>query len=173
MSEKLSFACTPDGAIEAGRRRMAWVFGALGAASLTAALFALRTRQIFAAVLSLGVALGVFVIYQMSRELNPAELVIEGDTLSILMRRALRRLPLSDARVRRLTADEIDHLARLATSGGFVAGAGGFDSHILGEFDLYASRLENAVLLETEDGRVVVTPDLPEQFVAAVSVQAS
>jgi hypothetical protein len=152
---------------------MGQVFALLGFALLAAALFAFRTRQIFAGSIALVLALGVFVIYRMSRELDPTKLLIEGQTLTIFMRHALRRLPLEGASIRRLTDDEIEHLAGLASSGGFVAGAGGFDSHRLGEFDLYASRLENAVLLETTDGRAVLTPDEPEDFAAAVVRAAS
>lgn len=168
-----TFECTAAGAIAAGQRRMGRVFALLGFALLAAALFAFRTRQIFAGSIALLLALGVFVIYRMSRELDPTKLLIEGRELTIFMRHALRRLPLEGASIRRLTDDEIDHLAGLASTGGFVAGAGGFDSHRLGEFDLYASRLENAVLLETTDGRVVLTPDEPEDFAAAVVRAAS
>ena len=163
-----SFGSTPGGDVASGQKRLARVFALLGFALLVAAAFALATGQAFGGAIALVVAFGVFVIYRMSRELDPTELVVEGETLAIFMRHALRRLPLEGATIRRLDADEIEHLAVLTSSGGFVAGAGGFDSHILGEFDLYASRLENAVLLETLDGRVIVTPDEPEAFVAAI-----
>lgn len=169
LEDNLTFPCTPAGDVATGRRRIAWMFGAMGAASLFGALMAFRTRQIFAGFLALAIAIGVFVIYQMSRELNPAKIVVEGDMLTIWMRRAIRKMPLDGAKVRALTGDEIDHLIGLASSGGFTAGSGGFDSHLLGEFDLYASRFENSVLVETEDGRAVVTPDEPAEFVTAVS----
>lgn len=168
-----SFECTSDGAIAAGQRRMGRIFALLGFALLAAALFAFRTRQVFAGVIALLLAFGVFVIYRMSRELDPTKLELEDRTLTVYMRHALRELPLEGASIRRLTEDEIEHLAGLASSGGFVAGAGGFDSHRLGEFDLYASRLDNAVLLETTDGRVVLTPDEADDFVAAVARAAS
>lgn len=164
-----SFDCTPDGAIVAGQRRLARVFALLELALLLAMGFAFLTGQAFAGAIALLLALGVFVIYRMSRELDPTQLVVEHRVLAIFMRHALRRLPLENATIRRLTEDEIEHLANLASTGGFVAGAGGFDSHLLGEFDLYASRLENSVLLETADGRVVVTPDRPEAFAAAIA----
>lgn len=167
--ESRTFACSRDGAIAAGQRRLARVFALLGAALVLAAAFAFATGQILAGLIALLLAFAVFVIHRMSRELDPTELVIEGNTLTIFMRHALRRLPLEGSTVRRLTQAEIEHLSKLASSGGFVASAGGFDSHLLGEFDLYASRIENAVLLETEDGRVVVTPDQPETFSAAIA----
>lgn len=171
--ETVTFECTADGLVAAGQRRMARVFSLLGVTLLIAVGFAFLTRQFFAGVIALGLALAVFVIYRMSRELDPTQLVISDRTLTIYMRHALRRMPLEGASVRRLTDDEIEHLAGLTSSGGFVAGAGGFDSHILGEFDLYASRLENAVLIETTDGRAVLTPDQPDDFVALVSQLAS
>lgn len=172
-AEGLSFACTPDGVVAAGRERLARVFALLGLALLVAACFAAFTGQIFAAFIALILALGVFIIHRMSRELDPTELLVEGATLSIFMRHALRRLPLEDATARRLTGDEVEHLTKLTSSGGFVAGAGGFDSHLIGEFDLYASRLENAVLIETQDGRVIVTPDQPDELVVALQSAAS
>lgn len=171
--QRESFECTADGAVASAQRRMARFFSLLGLALLVGVAFAFSTGQAFAGALTLALAFGVFVIYRMSRELDPTELVIENGTLVILMRHALRRLPLAEAAIRRLTDDEIEHLTGLASSGGFVAGAGGFDSHLLGEFDLYATRLENAVLLETTDGRVVVTPDQPGAFAAAVSRASS
>ena len=51
--------------------------------------------------------------------------------------------------------------------GGEVAGTGGFDSHRLGEIDLYASNLANAILLQGEESGTVVTPDDPAAFLAA------
>lgn len=169
MSESLSFRCTPDGVVATGQRRLARVFGLLGLSLFVAAGFAFLTRQIFAGAVALVLAFGVFIIYRMSRELDPTALVVEDGNLAILMRHAMRRLALGETSIRRLTEDEIEHLAGLTSSGGFVAGAGGFDSHILGEFDLYASRLENAVLVETSDGRVIVTPDEPDDFIATIS----
>lgn len=168
-----TFACSRDGAIASGQRRLARLFSLLGFSLLLAAAFAFATGQIFAGAIALLIAFTVFVIHRMSRELDPTELVVEGDTLAIFMRHALRRIPLEGAIVRRLTRAEIEHLTGLASSGGFVATAGGFDSHLLGEFDLYASRIENAVLVETSDGRLVVTPDRPEDFTAAITRASS
>ncbi len=171
--DQATFSCTAEGVVAASRRRLGFVFAALGGVLVAGVLFAILTRQLFAGSLALFLALGVFVIHRMSRELEPTELDVKAGSVSIFMRHALRRLPLEDAVVRRLEPHEIDHLAGLTSTGGFVAGAGGFDSHILGEFDLYASRLENAVLLETTDGRAIVTPDQPDEFVAAVVAAAS
>lgn len=169
INQSENFGCTPDGVVASGQQRLARVFAFLGFALLLAAAYALLTGQIFGGALAFLLALGVFVVYRMSRELDPTELVVEDQALAIFMRHALRRIPLEGATVRRLNEDEIDHLVRLTSSGGFVAGSGGFDSHVLGEFDLYASRLENSVLLETLDGRLIVTPNEPDAFVAAIT----
>jgi hypothetical protein len=85
------------------------------------------------------------------------------------MRRQSEVVPLRGAVARRLGADEIDHLQGLATVGGVTAGTGGFDSHRLGELDLYASSLDNAVLIDRGESSVVVTPDDPERFLAVVA----
>ena len=70
------------------------------------------------------------------------------------------------AKVRRLAASEIRHVERLASVGGIVAGSGGFDSHLLGEFDLYASNLQNSLFVDAVGSRLVVTPDQPDEFIA-------
>jgi hypothetical protein len=76
----------------------------------------------------------------------------------------LIEVPIEDAHIRALTADEIAHLEGLAAAGGIVAGAGGFDSRRLGEFDLYASDLQHALFIQGLGGRLVVTPDEPAEF---------
>jgi len=73
---------------------------------------------------------------------------------------------------RRIGAGVIALLAlaveRLATLGGVTAGAGGFESRRLGEIELYASDLRNAVLMERDEERWVLTPDDAEGFVVAL-----
>lgn len=84
-------------------------------------------------------------------------------------RRLARAVEIPLARVR---AVEV-----LGVAGGFrrVAGLSGpgishgrFESEALGEFQLYDSGGRAYVLLQTDDGAVVVTPDDPDGFVAAV-----
>ena len=105
----------------------------------------------------------------MSGDLDPLELWLQGGRLTIRTRRHLIRQPVTGATVRRLSGDEVSHLRRLTSKGGFLTSAGGFDSHLLGEFDLYASDLGKAVLLELGDQRLVVTPDDPEAFLEALA----
>ena len=87
----------------------------------------------------------------------------------IQMRRQRRVVPLTGVRSRRLSPEEIEHLTRLATAARITAGTGGFDSHQLGEIDLYASNLDNAVLLQAEESGTVVTPDDAGGFLAALA----
>ena len=49
-----------------------------------------------------------------------------------------------------------------------MVATGGFDSHLLGEFDFYASNLEHAVLVEGMDHRLVLTPDDATRFLEAL-----
>ena len=82
------------------------------------------------------------------------------------------------AGARRLDPEEIRYLSRLAERAGLVLGGGSFDSHRLGELDLYATDLSRAVRVEgaSEDGRIriwVVTPDDPEALVRAITVTIS
>jgi len=54
------------------------------------------------------------------------------------------------------------------TAGLFGVAYGIFTSRALGRFHLYAWRREGCVLLETTEGRVLITPDEPEAFLAAL-----
>jgi hypothetical protein len=103
----------------------------------------------------------------MSRELSPQWLEIADGELTIQTPRARLTIELERARVRLLEDGEIAHLRKLASTAGLVAGVGGFDSHLLGEFDLYASNLDKAVLIESSEDRIVVTPDQPAAFLVA------
>jgi hypothetical protein len=111
--------------------------------------------------------------WRMNSDVELLWLELQPGTLTVRMRWRRERLPLASATARRLTPDETTHLERLATAGGVVAGIGGFESHLLGELDLYASNLANAVLIELSDQRLVVTPDDPDAFLAALSRSAT
>ena len=120
--------------------------------------------RVVPAILAGAVAAVTLFVLRMSGDLEPLQLEVAPDLLTVQTRRRWLRVPLPPLAARRLRPDEIDHVEALATAGGVVAGTGGFDSHRLGEFDLYASDLANAVLVEAEEMRVVVTPDEPEAF---------
>jgi hypothetical protein len=163
------FACTPGGAIARGRRRLRLLFAGLGGALLAATLLAWAQGRLVAGLLPLVVAGVVGTAWRMSGDLDVLELELADGRLAVRMRRQRREVGVRGARARRLDAGERRHLERLATTAGVTASTGGFDSSLLGEFDLHAADLENAVLVETEADRLVVTPDRCDDFVAALS----
>ena len=174
------FACTPGGAIARGRRRLRLLFLALALVLLLAGGFAWATGRHWPAFLAWALALVPWTAWRMSGDLEPVWLDLvfgsggsgggRGETtLLVQMRRRHERLPLEGAAARLLTPEEVAHVERLATAGGIVAGSGGFDSRLLGEIDLYASDLAHAVLVDVGESRLVVTPDDPEAFLAALS----
>jgi hypothetical protein len=163
------FECTPGGSVAAGRRRLRRLLAGVALAALAAAVIAARADRTVPALLAGGAALLTLLALRMSADLDPLRLDIDGDRLIVRMRRQSEVVPLRGAVARRLGADEIDHLQGLATVGWVTAGTGGFDSHRLGELDLYASSLDNAVLIDRGESSVVVTPDDPERFLAVVA----
>ena len=88
------------------------------------------------------------------------------------MRRQRQTIDLPEAVARRLEESEIQHLTQLASAATLTAGTGGFDSHLLGELDLFATNLDNAVLIPLEESSVVVTPDDPDAFLDAINRSA-
>jgi Bacterial PH domain len=164
----LRFACTTGGAIAAGRRTLARLLlgTAAGMAAVAVAVW-VADRKI-PALLCLAVAFALWTTWRMSGDLDLQWLDLAPDALTLQLRRQRLRLPLLAPSARPLDETERAHVARLASHGPLVAGTGGFDSHILGEFNLYATDLDRAVFVDTGDGRVVVTPDDPAAFVRAV-----
>jgi hypothetical protein len=124
--------------------------------------------QRWPAVLALLVAGVPWTAWRMSGDLDLLWLDVTNGNLVIQMRRRRERFPVSGAGVRRLTPEEIEHLERLATTGGVTAGTGGFDSRLLGEVDLYASDLTNSVLVDLGENRLIVTPDDPGGLLEAL-----
>lgn len=162
------FLCTPSATRRAGRRRLALVLVTLTVVALAAAGLAWAGHRPGPAVLALIVALLPMFAWRMSGDLDPVELWLDGGRLTVRTRRHLLPWPVAGAGGRRLTGDEIDHLARLTDTAGFLTSASAIDSHRLGEIELYASDLANAVLVDTGEDRLVVTPDDPEGFLHAL-----
>jgi len=172
---KRGFPCTPGGAVLRGQRRLRLLLGGLtllmiGAAAVFWLSLLIRGGGswwpgLFA---FLGAAVP-WTAWRMSGDLDLLGLELDGGRLEIEMRRRRESVAVDGAAARRLTREEIEHLERLATNGGFTAGSGGFESHRLGELDLYASDLAKAVLVELGETRVIVTPDDPEGFLEALS----
>jgi hypothetical protein len=176
------FPCAPGGAIRRGRRRLAGLLLGLALLLVAVAGAAWWSGRRWPAVLALAVALVPWMAWRMSGDLDPLWLELESEAggeiggprrqLVVQMRRRRERRDLAGAAARRLTPGETAHLERLVSAGGVSAGTGGFDSQLLGEFDLAASDLAHAVLLDWGESRLIVTPDEPEAFLAALAVTA-
>lgn len=162
------FPCTAGGAILRGRLRLRRLLVGLTVLMAAVGIATIAVGRLFPGIFALLVALVPWTAWRMSGDLDPLWLDLSRGTLTVQMRRRHERFPIAGAEARRLTPEEIESLERLATSGGMVAGTGGFESKLLGELDLYASDFANAVLLEAGELRMVVTPDDPEGFLAAL-----
>ncbi len=162
------FDCSVAGEIARGRRTLAGLLLGLSLAMVALAVPVWMAERRMPALLCVGVAFVLWTAWRMSGDLDLFWIELDRDRLALQMRRQRLDLPLLAPRGRRLDEEERAHVARLASRGMVVAGTGGFDSHRLGEFNLYASDLSHAVLLDTGDSRLVVTPDDPDGFLAAL-----
>ena len=163
------FPCTPGGAILRGRRRLRALLVGLTLLMVVVAAATWSAHRFWPGLLALLVAAIPWTAWRMSGDLDALWLDLDDGWLWVQMRRRRERFAVSGAAVRRLDSEEIAHLEKLATSGSVTVGSGGFESHRLGEIDLYASDLANAVLIDLGESRLVVTPDDPESFLAAFS----
>ena len=141
-----------------------------------------------------GVAFLCFFAWRMSGDLDPFWLTLEPGALTVQMRRQRASLALTNVVARRLTPEERAHLALLASAGGVTFASASYESLQLGAFDLHATNLDNAVMVETDASpeeiesrahrshldppsplppsdrtRWIVTPDEPERLIAALS----
>jgi len=163
-AETSRFPCTLGGSIAASRRRFKVLMLGMGLLMLVVAVVVFLDGRVVAALLALAVAIVSRLAWRMSGDLTPVRLEIGSRSLTVRTRSRRVEIPLEGASARVLRAEELAHLERLASAGGFVVSSGGFDSHLLGEFDLYASDLGHGVLVEAMDHRVVLTPDDPLRF---------
>ncbi|HWM89291.1 MAG TPA: hypothetical protein VN493_00840 [Thermoanaerobaculia bacterium] len=164
------FPCSPGGAVLRGRLRLRRLLVGLTLLMIVVAVATWISGQRWPAVFALLVAAVPWTAWRMSGDLDILWLDIAdgGRHLTIQMRRRRERFPIAGAEARRLTPGEIEHLERLATTGGVTAGTGGFDSQLLGELDLYASNFAHAVLVDLGENHLVVTPDDPEGLLQAL-----
>ena len=179
MGERSTFVCTPGGAIAAGRRRVRGIL--LGATLLMVllAIVVLVVGRWGPALICAGAAFLCFFAWRMSGDLDPLWLTIEDGALTVQMRRQRASLALDGVVARQLTTDEQTHLATLASAGGVTFASASFESRLLGAFDLHATDLDHAVLVETDAPpeerdetdrlRWIVTPDDPEAFLEALA----
>lgn len=164
------FPCSPAGAILRGRRRLTLLLLGLAGLMLVVAVltWGVAGRR-WPALLAFLVALIPWTAWRMSGDLDPLWLDLEDGSLVVQMRRRRERFAVAGAEAWRLTPEEVAHLETLTTAGGVAAGTGGFESHRLGEFDLYATNLQNAVVVDLGESRLIVTPDDPGGFLEALA----
>jgi hypothetical protein len=164
------FPCSPGGVILRGRRRLTLLLlGLAGLMVVVAVLTWWLAGRFWPALLAFLVALIPWTAWRMSGDLDPLWLDLEDGALVIQMRRRRERFAIAGAEAWRLIPEEIAHLETLTSAGGVSAGTGGFESHRLGEFDLYATDLRNAVVVDLGESRLIVTPDDPGAFLEALS----
>lgn len=163
------FSCTPAGAILKGRWRLKTLLLGLTILMLVVTLLTALAGRFGPALVALAVAAVPWTAWRMSGDFDPFWLEVEEGWLTVHMRRRRERFASAGAAGRRLTPEEIAHLETLTTSGGVSAGMGGFESHRLGEFDLYATDFAHAVLVDLGETRLILTPDDPEAFLGALS----
>lgn len=166
------FPCSRGGSVADGRRRLRSFLLTLGLATLGVAVVAMWAGRWVPTFLAVGAGLLALFARRMSADLDPFWIDLEGDQLRIQMRRQHQIVALAGTTLRRLEVAEIDHLTSLATTAGITAGTGGFESHLLGELDLYATQLDNAVLIQHQESATIVTPDDPDGFLTAASAAA-
>lgn len=169
------FDCTAAGAVLEGRKRLKLYLLGLSVLCLIVALAAwIFLGRFWPGLFAFLVALVPATAWRLGSNVDLQWLEVADGELVVRMRWRIERFPLAQAGARRLTPDEIRHVQGLATSAGIVTGNAGFESHLLGDVNLYASNLDHCVLVEIDDEtRVVVTPDDVEGFVGAVERQAA
>jgi hypothetical protein len=152
------------------------------------------------ALICAGAAFLAAFAWRMSGDLDPLWLTIDGDRLTVQMRRQRASLALRNVAARPLGAAERAHLASLTEAGGVTFASASYESRLLGAFDLHATDLERAVLVETDAPaelrdeverlgeriagptpppgdplrlRWIVTPDDPGAFLTALTAAAA
>lgn len=178
MSRAATFECTPGGTIGRGRRRLSLLLSGLTCLMTLFAVLTWIRGAVLPGILALMVAAMAGLAWRMATNLELRRVIVSDDEVEIRLRWGRVRIPREDLRARRLNEEEIEHLEQLASVGVFAVATGGFDSHLLGEFDLHAADLGQAVLLESppriddegevvrEPVRAIVTPDEIDRFVA-------
>ncbi len=164
--EQARYSCTLGGAVAAGRRRLALLLTVLAVSMIVAAITCWATGRFIPGLIALGVAGVVGLAWRMSNDLRPRNLTLEPALMHIETVRQLIPVSIEGAQIRPLEPQEIEHIEN-------VAGSGGFDSRLLGEFDLYASDLAHALWVQGPAGRFVVTPDDPTNFLRDFEQMAS
>jgi len=164
--------------VAAGRRRLRRLLLGSALLMLALAVMVMIAGRWGPGLIALGASFLALFAWQMSGDLDPLWLTLTPGALTVQMRRQRANLVLSNLSVRRLTAEERAHLASLTQAGGMTFASASYESRLLGAFDLHATDLEHAVMVEVDAPqdqkdesdrlRWVVTPDDPEAFVTAL-----
>ncbi|MDW8352460.1 MAG: PH domain-containing protein [Anaerolineae bacterium] len=125
-------------------------------------------RSLFFATVSVGLAAFFTALFALSP--NGVEV---GDEVVYIRRRwggIPRHLDALTA-ARRIAIHELEYSIRLVSVGGVFGWYGTFQSPKLGEFKMFATRLDRLVLLEFHGERIVVSVDEPDALLALLQVQ--
>lgn len=115
------------------------------------------------------IPIGLLGVLALTWALSPRGFAIEGGDLLLERRLGTLRIPLRTiTAVGPLGALPRSGTLRYAGTSGLFGYFGRFWSPGLGRFRLHATRLTGLVLVDTEEGRWVLSPEPPEPFVAAL-----
>ena len=173
MSEETKrFPCTFSGKIRQSKTRLTLLLTTLILGMILGSGLMFWQARTIPGVLCLLVAFGTWTALRMSGDLDPLWIDVSPDGLRIQMKRQHQEYPHAEA-ARRLTSEEIAYLERLITTAGFTLSTGGYESHRLGEFEMFATDLTNSLLLFYEETGVILTPDDPDGLLERLPVVPS
>lgn len=139
----------------------------LGAVVLTGAAAQANHSLLFAAI-SVSLALFLSLLFALS----PNGVEVSDD--HVIVRKRWGGVPRNLAglsSVRRIGIEELQSSIRLVSVGGVFGWFGTFQSPKLGEFKMFATRLDRLVLMEFHGERIVVSVDEPDKLLAILQVQ--
>jgi hypothetical protein len=129
-----------------------------------------RNVKVWLVALVALVPIAVATIFAAIWAFSPVAAQVEGGEVRI-ERKLAPAVVIPVVEVRRVERVAPQYVRRLRRVGGTAAGAvryGHFRSPELGDVQLYAWRSDGYVLLDTDEARILVTPDDPDAFVAQV-----
>ncbi|BCX03566.1 MAG: hypothetical protein KatS3mg053_1504 [Candidatus Roseilinea sp.] len=125
-------------------------------------------RSLFFATVSVG--LSAFFAFLFALSPNGVEV---GDDVVYIRRRwgGVPRHLAALTSARRIAIHELQSSIRLVSVGGVFGWYGTFQSPTLGEFKMFATRLDRLVLMDFQGERIVVSVDEPDALLALLRVQ--
>lgn len=125
-------------------------------------------RSLFFATISVGLA--AFFAFLFALSPNGVEV---GDDVVYIRRRwgGVPRHLAALTGARRIAIHELQSAIRLVSVGGVFGWYGTFQSPTLGEFKMFATRLDRLVLMDFSGERIVVSVDEPDALLALLQVQ--